>query len=82
MSDAITADECVDESVEDVFGLSPDEYDDSTSFGPDGLDVDSLQVVEMVETIEYELDVQISDDHLENIETVGDTKDVVRSLAN
>jgi acyl carrier protein len=82
MTDATSANECIDEAIQSVLGVSPDEYDDSTTFGPNGLDVDSLQVVEMAETIEYELDVQIPDDKLEEIETVGDTKDVVRAAAN
>lgn len=81
MLDEHSTEDVVYEAVEDVFAMDEDEYDDSTSFGPDGLDVDSLQVVEMVETLEYELDVQISDDDLEEIETVGDTIEVVRSVA-
>lgn len=82
MTETTSADECIDNSIQEILGFSPDEYDDSTSFGPDGLDVDSLQVVEMVETIEHELDIQIPDDELEDIETVGDTKEVVRSIAS
>ena len=38
----------------------------------DDLGADSLDLVEVLSAIEYELDVEIPDDVLENLKTVGD----------
>ena len=38
----------------------------------DDLEADSLDLVEVLSAIEYELDVEIPDDVLESLQTVGD----------
>lgn len=38
----------------------------------DDLGADSLDIVDMVMTLEEEFDVKISDDEVENVKTVGD----------
>jgi acyl carrier protein len=68
--------------MQNILGLSTDEYDDSTSFGPDGLDVDSLQIVEMIETGEAELDMQVPDDEIEAVDTVGGVREVFSEYAD
>ncbi len=44
------------------------------------LDVDSLDLVELVKALEDRFEVQISDDSLKGIASVGDAIDVVTSL--
>jgi acyl carrier protein len=44
------------------------------------LDVDSLDLVELVKALEDRFDVQISDDSLKSIASVGDAIDTVTSL--
>jgi acyl carrier protein len=44
------------------------------------LDVDSLDLVELVKALEDRFDVQISDDSLKGIASVGDAIDAVSSL--
>lgn len=72
----------IDTSVEEIIanstGIDADEFDDETDLGTEGLDLDSIAVIEIVEIIEMDHDVSIPDDELEEFETVGDIKEQVR----
>lgn len=43
----------------------------------DDLGADSLDIVDMVMTLEEEFDVKISDDEVENVKTVGDIVKII-----
>jgi acyl carrier protein len=47
--------------------INPDDVDDSTSLGPEGLDLESLGLVELTLTLESEYSVKIPDDDLERL---------------
>lgn len=64
----------IEEIIATTLRIDRSEFDDETEFGPDGLDVDSLGIVEMAETMDMELGVGIPDEDLEELETVGDVK--------
>lgn len=81
MSTSEEVDAVIDDMMQNILGLSTDEYDESTSFGVDGLDVDSLQIVEMIETGESELDMQVPDDEIEAVDTVGGVREVFTEYA-
>lgn len=74
-------DEELDAEIEGIIAttlrLDRDEFDDETAFGPEGLDADSLSIVEMAETVDMELGVGIPDEDLEDLETVGEVKTYV-----
>lgn len=75
MSDSQQRHTALEELLSSEFGIEYDEYDDSTSLGPDGLDLDSLTLLELTEIIEMKLNVSVSDETLEEIDTIGDLKD-------
>lgn len=68
-----TAEDAVDEIVADVLRIDDSEFDDETVFGED-VPAESLDYVEIAETIEFELGVEVPDEDLQDIETVGDVK--------
>lgn len=67
----------VEEILADKFGIIADDYHDRTPLGADGLNLDSLGMMEMAEIVDMRLGVTISDEELETIETVGDLKEMV-----
>lgn len=71
-----TAEDAVDEIVADVLRIDDSEFDDETVFGED-VPAESLDYVEIAETIEFELGVEVPDEDLQDIETVGDVKTYV-----
>lgn len=77
MESEIDHDEVIDSVVESVFRLDPDEFDDQTTFGPEGIDAESLDVVEMAERIGDATGIHIPDEALEDMETVSDVKEYV-----
>jgi len=68
----------VDRIVADVLRVSEDEFDDDSTFGED-VEAESLDYVEIAETIAFELDVEIPDEDLQEFETVGDVKSYVEA---
>jgi acyl carrier protein len=68
----------VDRIVADVLRVSEDELDDDSTFGED-VEAESLDYVEIAETIAFELDVEIPDEDLQEFETVGDVKSYVEA---
>ncbi len=60
----------------DVEDITPD-----TSFSED-LNADSLDLMEVIVTLEDELDIQIADEELQNIKTVGDAYELIKANLN
>lgn len=48
----------------------------------DDLGVDSLDIVEMLMTVQDEFDIEIPDEEVENLKTLGDVAKVVEKLAD
>lgn len=69
----------VDRIISSSMNVDESEFDEETTFGAEGLDADSLSVVEMAEVVDMELGVKIPDDELTDLETVGDVKEYVIS---
>lgn len=69
----------VEEIIATRLRVDQGEFDDATSFGSDGLNADSLDIVEMAEALDENLGVHIPDDDLEDLETVGDVKEYVQT---
>ena len=82
MSSSTEVDAVIDDMMQNILGLDSDEYDEATSFEADGLDVDSLQIVEMIETGESELDMRVPDDEIESVTTVGGVREVFAEYAD
>lgn len=74
------ADTSVEEIVSSTTGIDRSEFDDDTELGPEGLDLDSIAVIEIVEILEMDFDISVSDEELEELETVGDIKDLARQI--
>lgn len=80
----MSADEVV-QKVQDIIaeslGVKRSEVVSSASF-IDDLNADSLDIVELVMTIEKEFDIEIPDDEAERIRTVQDAIDYIKAHAN
>ncbi|MCL2491947.1 MAG: acyl carrier protein [Coriobacteriia bacterium] len=66
--------------VADTFEIDPTEVVESASYVAD-LDADSLDLVELVMAFEEEFEVEIPEDAVEGIKTVGQTVDYVLAHA-
>lgn len=64
--------------IADQLSVNVDDITPETSFADD-LNADSLDLVEVIVTIEDELDIHIDDDELQNIKTVGDAYELVKA---
>ncbi len=62
--------------VAEQLGVEPDQVTREAEFVQD-LNADSLDMVELVMSLEEEFGVEISDDEVENIRTVGDAIDYI-----
>jgi len=60
----------------EVLSVSPDQVVPGAKFGDD-LDADSLDLVELVMALEEEFGVEVPEDDLEGVETVGQAYDLV-----
>jgi acyl carrier protein len=69
--------EAIDEIVADVLRVDVEEFDDDSAFGTD-IPAESLDYIEIAETVEFDLGIAVPDDALAEIETVGDLKAYVR----
>lgn len=67
----------IDGIIASVLAVQESDLDGETSFGPDGLDAESLDIVEMAEMIEERFGVFIPDEDLQDIETVSDVREYV-----
>ena len=63
--------------IVDRFGddkLTKDTITRNTSFGPDGINPDSLDTVELVMELDDAFDISIPDEIVPNLKTAGDTE--------
>ena len=60
----------------EVLSVSEDQVVPEAKFGDD-LDADSLDLVELVMALEEEFDVEVPEEDLEGVETVGQAYDLV-----
>jgi acyl carrier protein len=67
------------ELISDQFNVNIEDIDEDTSF-TDDLNADSIQLMELVMTIEEEFEIEISEDDILSIETIGDVVDYIESL--
>jgi acyl carrier protein len=83
MADNSVQTEQIDEILSSAMGVEPAEFDDDTVLGPEGLGVDSISMVEIVELIDMRMGVSISDEELDEFsgETVSDLKVFVENRA-
>ncbi|MDD4089301.1 MAG: acyl carrier protein [Tissierellia bacterium] len=68
--------ERIKELVAEKVGVEPEDISMETSF-TDDLEADSITLFELVMAIEDEFDIEVDDESIEKIETVGD---IVRYL--
>lgn len=69
---AVTNEEVLNKIKEIVpkFGVNPDDVSDSSTL--EDLDMDSLDVVEIMQAIEDDLGIRVPDEDLEDLATIGD----------
>ena len=67
------------EIIAGQFNLDVDELDENMNF-QDDLNDDSIELVELVMTIEEEFDTEVSEEDLEKLKTIGDVIDYVEDL--
>ncbi|MBJ7354795.1 MAG: acyl carrier protein [Thermoleophilaceae bacterium] len=69
---AVTNEEVLNKIKEIVpkFGVNPDDVSDSSTL--EDLDMDSLDVVEIMQAIEDDLGIRVPDEDLEDLTTIGD----------
>jgi acyl carrier protein len=72
-SDALAA---LRTAAADVLQVQPDQVTEDASFADD-LEADSLDLVELVMSLEDSLDVKIEEDDLGEVKTVGDAVDLI-----
>jgi acyl carrier protein len=66
--------------VVELLSVEPDQVDKEASFADD-LEADSLDLTELVMALEEEFDIEVDEDELEGIRTVGDAFALVERLA-
>ncbi len=66
------------EIIADQLSVDVEDITPETSFADD-LNADSLDLVEVIVTLEDELNIQIPDEELRGIKTVGDAYELIRS---
>jgi acyl carrier protein len=69
---AVTA-EAVLEKIKEIvpkFGVNPDDVKDGSTL--EDLDMDSLDVVEIMQAIEDDMGIRVPDEDLEDLTTIGD----------
>ena len=70
--------EQVKKIIEEQLGIAPSEVNEDSAFIED-LGADSLDIVELIMAFESEFDMEIDDDEVENISTVGDVINYIKS---
>lgn len=66
--------------IAEQLSVSEDDITPDTSFAED-LNADSLDLVELVMALEQEFDIEINDDSIEKIKTVGDAVAYIKDKA-
>lgn len=64
------------EIIAEQFHVNVEDLEEDTNF-VDDLNVDSIELLELVMAIEDEFDIELEDEILENITTVGDVLDFI-----
>lgn len=67
------------EIIAEQFNMDVNELDEDMSF-QDDLNADSIELVELVMTIEEEFETEVSEEDLEKLKTVGDVIDYLEDL--
>lgn len=67
------------EIIAEQFNMDVNELDEDMNFQED-LNADSIELVELVMTIEEEFETEVSEEDLEKLKTVGDVIDYVEDL--
>lgn len=67
------------ELISEQFNIPVEEIDEDTSFSDD-LNADSIQLMELIMNIEDEFDVELNEEDIISIETIGDVIDYIDSL--
>lgn len=67
------------ELIASQFNLSVDDLEEDMSF-QDDLNADSIELVELIMSIEDEFEIEIDDERLESLKTVGDVLEYVEEL--
>ena len=73
--------ERIRELVAEKVGLEPEDITPDTSFADD-LDADSITLFELIMAIEDEFDIEVDDESIEKIETVGDIVKYLEEINN
>lgn len=68
------------EIISDKLGIKEDEITMESTF--EGLGADSLDIVEFIMAIEDEYDIQVADEEVEKVETVGDVVEYIETLVD
>ena len=67
--------------IAEVMNVDEEEITMDTTF-VDDLGADSLDVYQIIMGIEEEFDIEVTEDEVENLKTVGDAVEFVKSRAN
>ncbi|NLY09925.1 MAG: acyl carrier protein [Tissierellia bacterium] len=67
------------EIIAEQFQMDPKELSLSMTFKED-LDADSIELVELIMTLEEEFNIEVEDDQLEKIKTIGDVVEQLELL--
>ncbi|HHZ00360.1 MAG TPA: acyl carrier protein [Sedimentibacter sp.] len=73
--------ERIRELVAEKVGIDPEDITPDTSFADD-LDADSITLFELIMAIEDEFDIEVDDESIEKIETVGDIVKYLEEINN
>ncbi|MFA9423309.1 MAG: acyl carrier protein [Sedimentibacter sp.] len=73
--------ERIKELVAEKVGVEPEEITMETSFADD-LEADSITLFELVMAIEEEFDIEIDDESIEQISTIGDIVNYLEEIIN
>lgn len=65
--------------IAEQFNIDKDELTEDMNF-QDDLNADSIELVELVMTIEEEFETEVSEEDLERLKTIGDVIDYVEDL--
>ena len=77
MIDSENIRDAIRQSVHRITGIAPNDVQDSSNYRQD-LGLDSLSALEVMVDIEYAFKIKVSEEHLQTIETVQDTIQVVQ----
>lgn len=69
------------ELIAEQFNIDVSELNESTNF-VDDLNADSIELVEMVMSLEEEFDIKLEDEELLEIHTIGDVIEIIEIIEN